>query len=106
MHVYIYSSIYVSSLCVLMIGSAFYGIYFLVSFPMFYRLDEKIGAVYTTSDGKERQVQPHSVFQTCMEVLGSSMLVLTMLDVCRLMCGIDLRIGSVGYYLYEGAKTC
>lgn len=95
-------SIYVSNY----LGSAFYGIYFLVSFPMFYRLDEKIGAVYTTSDGKERQVQPHSVFQTCMEVLGSSMLVLTMLDVCRLMCGIDLRIGSVGYYLYEGAKTC
>lgn len=94
----IYASIY--------LGSAFYGIYFLVSFPMFYRLDEKIGAVYTTSDGKERQVQPHSVFQTCMEVLGSSMLVLTMLDVCRLMCGIDLHIGSVGYYLYEGAMTC
>jgi len=73
---------------------------------MFYRLDEKIDSVYSSSDGKERQVQPHSLFQTCMEVLGSSMLVLTLLDICRLKCGIELHIGSVGYYLYEGVNTC
>jgi cycloeucalenol cycloisomerase len=78
------------------LGSAFYGLYFIVSFPVFYRIDEKMG-------GGERageQSGPHTVFQTCMESLGTCMLVLCLLDFCRLHCGIDLHIGGLAYYVY------
>lgn len=76
------------------IGSAFYGIYFMVSYPVFYRLDEKINAI-TQSE------HPYSLFQTVMEAMGSSMIVLLLLDFCRLGCGIALEIPGVGYYLYK-----
>jgi hypothetical protein len=35
-----------------------------------------------------------------MESLGSCMLVLCLLDFCRLYCGIDLHIGGLAYYVY------
>mmetsp|Transcript_19128 Transcript_19128/g.49394 ORF Transcript_19128/g.49394 Transcript_19128/m.49394 type:complete len:289 (-) Transcript_19128:274-1140(-) len=62
------------------VGSAFYGIYFIVSFPVFFRLDES-GSKYT-------------LFQTCMEALGSGMLVLIMLDLVRLVLGIEFRMAG------------
>ena len=66
------------------VGSAFYGIYFLVSFPAFFRLDEF----------------PHaqlSLYQACMDALGAGMLILILLDAVRLYLGIPLTIGGVGF---------
>ncbi|KAK3273965.1 Bifunctional protein GlmU [Cymbomonas tetramitiformis] len=61
------------------IGSAFYGIYFLVSFPMFLRVDEDANHKFT-------------LFQTAVEALGSSMLVLCMLDFVRLFLGVPIYL--------------
>lgn len=85
------------------LGSAFYGIYFIVSFPVFYRIDEKINRV--GDEGQPADRQPHTLFQTVMEALGASMAVLLLLDFCRLYCEIPLHIGGVGYYLYPGEKA-
>lgn len=78
------------------LGSAFYGLYFIVSFPVFYLLDEKVG----TAGAK-----PHSVFQTVMEAMGTSMIVLLLLDFCRIALGIPLDISGVAYYIYPGLKA-
>lgn len=75
------------------LGSAFYGIYFIVSFPVFYTLDEFVG--------KRPQAQPHTWLQTALEALGASMLVLCLLDFCRLACQVPLHIAGVGYYIYR-----
>ena len=55
------------------IGSVCYGIYFVVSFPMYYRLDEH-GPKWTCS-------------KTAIDSLGSCMLVTIMLDLWRLTVG-------------------
>ena len=73
------------------IGSAFYGIYFLVSFPTFYRLDEEV----TLSS------PPYSLYRTVMEAAGASMLVLSALDVCRLAINVPLTIPGTAYYVYK-----
>jgi cycloeucalenol cycloisomerase len=56
------------------IGSAFYAIYFLGSFPIFFRLDENPKAKF-------------SFFQTVIESMGCSMLVMIGLDAVRLWVG-------------------
>ncbi|KAJ1625348.1 hypothetical protein T492DRAFT_1040512 [Pavlovales sp. CCMP2436] len=56
------------------VGSAFYGIYFIV----FFRLDESTAK--------------HTLYQTCMEALGSGMLVLMLLDLVRLSLGIPFTM--------------
>ena len=61
------------------VGSAFYGIYFLVSFPMFLTIDE---------DPKAK----HSLYTTCWEALGSGMLVLCLLDFVRLGLGFGFAM--------------
>lgn len=71
------------------LGSAFYGLYFLVSFPVFYRVDESESSKY-------------SLYQTVMEACGAGMLVLCLLDFCRIYCGIELSISGVAYYLFKG----
>ncbi len=59
------------------LGSAFYGIYFLVSFPAFLALDE---------DPKK----PHTLRQACVEALAAGMAVLCLLDFVRLALGVPL----------------
>jgi cycloeucalenol cycloisomerase len=59
------------------LGSAFYAIYFLVSFPMFLRVDENPRRKFT-------------LFQTAVEALASSMAVLCLLDFVRLYLGVPL----------------
>lgn len=71
------------------VGSAFYGIYFLVSYPIFYSLPVNA-----------------SLYRTIMEAMGASMLVLTLLDLCRLFYGgppIPLHIGGVGLYVNQNS---
>ena len=59
------------------LGSAFYAIYFVVSFPMFFRLDESPRNKFT-------------LWQTCVEALAAGMLVLCLLDFVRLAVGVEL----------------
>mmetsp|Transcript_36461 Transcript_36461/g.44123 ORF Transcript_36461/g.44123 Transcript_36461/m.44123 type:complete len:300 (-) Transcript_36461:94-993(-) len=59
------------------VGSAFYSIYFLASFPMFLRVDEDQNRKFT-------------LFQTINEALASSMLVLCILDFVRLYLNVPL----------------
>jgi cycloeucalenol cycloisomerase len=73
------------------LGSAFYGIYFIVSFPVFYRIDENVSS--------RRPL--YTAYQTVMDACGSSMIVLCLLDFSRLALGIPLNIGDVGYYVYH-----
>lgn len=80
------------------VGSAFYGIYFIISFPVFYRLDEKVNAV--------GGVLPHTLYQTVMESLGCSMAVLLLLDFCRLALGIPLTVKGIAYYVFEKKIPC
>jgi cycloeucalenol cycloisomerase len=80
------------------VGSAFYGIYFIISFPVFYRLDEKVNAV--------GGVLPHTLYQTVMESLGCSMAVLLLLDFCRLALGIPLTVGGIAYYVFDKKIPC
>jgi cycloeucalenol cycloisomerase len=82
------------------VGSAFYGIYFIVSYPVFYSLDEKVN-----SKDKSKSATPHSLYQTVMEALGASMLVLCLLDFCRIAYDIPLKIPGKAYYIYRPPKN-
>ncbi len=70
------------------VGSAFYGIYFLVSFPMFLEVDE---TPPTVVDG-----QTHSLYQVVVEALASSMAVLCLLDFVRLYLAIPFQMKIAG----------
>lgn len=59
------------------LGSAFYGIYFIVSFPMFLMVDEDV----TTAKGKKNA---YSMWRVVWESLGSCMLVTLLLDFVRI----------------------
>jgi len=59
------------------VGSAFYGIYFLFSFPMFYWLDTS---------------QKSSCWDIVVYASGCGMLILTTLDFVRLWLGIELCV--------------
>jgi len=67
------------------LGSAFYGIYFLVSFPMFLRIDEDESKALTRWS------------QVFWEAMGSGMLVLCLLDFVRLALGIDFSMKVGGH---------
>eukprot|EP01034_Spumella_vulgaris_P030874 gene30874-38157_t len=73
------------------LGSAFYGIYFIVSFPVFFSLDENVSATKPA----------HTLYQTVMEALGASMAVLCLLDFCRIALDIPLHIAGKAYYLFK-----
>ncbi len=74
------------------VGSAFYGIYFIVSFPIFFQIDEYVGKL---------GVKSHTLYQTVLEAFGCSMIVLCLLDFGRLVAGKDLNIKGVAYYINE-----
>ena len=72
------------------------GIYFVVSFPVYYVLDEP-GAPDLIGRGL-----PAVAFSS----LGSGMLVLILLDLTRLACtGIPLTIGGLLYEVTAGASA-
>ena len=64
------------------VGSAFYAIYFIVSFPVYHALDEP--------DLRG----PGSLADVAFSSLGSAMAVLLLLDVSRLLLGVPLTIGG------------
>ena len=49
---------------------------------------------------------PHSLFQVVMEVMGSSMLVLLMLDACRLGAGVGLCLPGVAFCENGVGRQC
>lgn len=67
------------------IGSAFYAIYFLVSFPIFFIMDE------------EPARRRHTVWRVAGDALAAAMLVTLLLDAWRLMFGgLDSGIAKHG----------
>ena len=88
------------------LGSAFYGLYFIVSFPAFLRIDEYISIPTINNHSNSHGhavlgVLPHSSLQVACEALACGMLVLLLLDFCRLGCNINLFIPGVAYYVYQ-----
>jgi cycloeucalenol cycloisomerase len=84
-------------------GSAFYGIYFIVSFPGFYYFDSHIDAagILSTKDGVVQQPNGGGRSVTLMDAFvtacGHGMIILTLLDFVRLHLGIPLVIGGVAF---------
>ena len=65
------------------VGSAFYGIYFIVSFPAFYFFDRAID-----------QGRPVSLWDTIVSSCGYSLMILCLLDFVRLYLDIPLIVGA------------
>jgi cycloeucalenol cycloisomerase len=68
------------------VGSAFYGIYFIVSFPAFYYFDQDID----NNGGKKI-----TLWDTIVSSCGYGMMILTLLDFVRLNLGIPLIVGEL-----------
>lgn len=68
------------------VGSAFYGIYFLVSFPAFFLFDDDI------DNGKSNKKV--SVWDSFVSSCGHGMMIMILLDFVRLYLGIPLVVGS------------
>jgi cycloeucalenol cycloisomerase len=72
------------------IGSAFYGIYFIVSFPAFFVFDDTI-------DGDQKQqsaTKTVTVWDTIVQSCGYGMIIMILLDIVRLYLDIPLVVGS------------
>eukprot|EP00934_Nitzschia_sp_Nitz4_P004708 Nitzschia sp. Nitz4//scaffold128_size63911//33271//34285//NITZ4_006222-RA/size63911-snap-gene-0.59-mRNA-1//1//CDS//3329534841//4698//frame0 len=69
------------------VGSAFYGIYFIVSFPAFFYFDQHV-------DDPDRQDQALTVWDTLVSSCGYGMIILILLDVVRLYLDIPLVVGT------------
>ena len=83
-------------------GSAFYGIYFIVSFPGFYYFDWFIDEDISLKGNTQQQQQPTSkrpvtLMDTFTIACGHGMIILTLLDFARLYLGIPLVIGGVAF---------
>jgi len=79
------------------IGSAFYGIYFLVSFPAFVLFDDHIDDDdVKTSTVVTKNVTTHVVtlWETIVQSCGYGMIILCLLDFVRLQTGIPLIVGA------------
>ena len=70
------------------IGSAFYGIYFIVSFPAFFVFDYSIDQQQSTTSKKV------TVWDTIVQSCGYGMIIMILLDIVRLYLDIPLVIGS------------
>jgi cycloeucalenol cycloisomerase len=68
------------------IGSAFYGIYFIVSFPAFLEFDEDI-------DNNTAGSKKVTLWDTFVQSCGFGMMILCLLDFVRLFTGIPLVVG-------------
>ena len=81
-------------------GSAFYGIYFIVSFPGFYYLDTNVDGGVGTTKGRITQrpfKAPMTLMDTFVTACGHGMIILTLLDFVRLYLGVPLVIGGVAF---------
>lgn len=79
-------------------GSAFYGIYFIVSFPGFYFFDAHVDeGIVSSENNQEPSGRPVTLMGTFTTACGHGMMILTMLDFVRLHLGIPLVIGGVAF---------
>ena len=69
------------------VGSAFYGIYFLVSFPAFFAFDNCID-----TDSSNQGKGEVTIWDTFVSSCGRCMMILCMLDFTRLFLGCELLI--------------
>lgn len=69
------------------VGSAFYGIYFLVSFPAFHVFDDDIDSKEKTRSGAV------TVWDTVVSSFGHGMVILILLDLVRLYLDVPLVVG-------------
>eukprot|EP00543_Licmophora_paradoxa_P007438 CAMPEP_0202451034 /NCGR_PEP_ID=MMETSP1360-20130828/9550_1 /ASSEMBLY_ACC=CAM_ASM_000848 /TAXON_ID=515479 /ORGANISM="Licmophora paradoxa, Strain CCMP2313" /LENGTH=75 /DNA_ID=CAMNT_0049069499 /DNA_START=239 /DNA_END=466 /DNA_ORIENTATION=+ len=67
------------------VGSAFYGIYFIVSYPAFFYFDTEI-------DSKSPSAQNMTIWSSFVESCGYGMIILCLLDFVRLQLEIPLSI--------------
>jgi len=67
------------------VGSAFYGIYFIVSFPGFFYFD---------SDIDKASSHKVTIWETFLSSCGHGMIILTLLDFVRLQLDIPLVVGA------------
>ena len=72
------------------VGSAFYGIYFLVSFPAFYEFELDIDR----DDTHTRSAKKLTIWGTIVESCGYGMMIMCLLDFVRLYIGIPLVVGA------------
>jgi cycloeucalenol cycloisomerase len=73
------------------LGSAFYGIYFIVSFPAFLEFDEDID-IDVNGSSSGRKV---TLWDTFVQSCGYGMMILCLLDFVRLTTGIPLVVGTM-----------
>lgn len=81
------------------VGSAFYGIYFLISFPVFFQFDHHIDQpmqTTTATGSRHPSVSGISVWDTILSSCGTGMLILILLDLVRLYLDIPLVMGNGG----------
>jgi cycloeucalenol cycloisomerase len=82
------------------VGSAFYGIYFLVSFPAFYYFDAHVDDAVVSSaqkpPGNAPVERPVSLGETIVQSCGYGMIILFLLDFVRLWLNIPLIVGGGG----------
>lgn len=71
------------------VGSLFYAIYFIVSFPMFFRMDEKLGDLWDLP-------------RVAIDALGAAMLVTILLDLWRIFLGPIVPIPETKQCLQSG----
>eukprot|EP00466_Bigelowiella_natans_P007735 jgi/Bigna1/53084/estExt_Genewise1Plus.C_150109 len=76
------------------LGSAFYGLYFVVSFPMFLRLNENPSK------------RSYSLFDAAVEALACGMAVLILLDAVRVWLGADLTFRLNRPCKLDSSLTC
>jgi len=74
------------------VGSAFYGIYFIVSFPAFFCFDNDIDGVSGGKTGRSRKII--TLWDTFISSCGHGMIILTLLDFVRLQLDIPLVVGA------------
>ena len=72
------------------VGSAFYGIYFLVSFPAFVILDDHIDS----EKSKSSRGHVVTLWETIVQSCGYGMMILCLLDFVRLYIGVPLIVGA------------
>lgn len=99
-------------------GSAFYGIYFIISFPGFYYLDMHVDddgrvvndtiqspIVGSPARWKRSDSQTSKTSKTLMDIFvtacGHGMIILILLDFVRLYLGIPLMIGGVAFAITD-----
>ena len=75
------------------VGSAFYGIYFLVSFPAFLEFDRDVDMDIGGAGAGAKVGKKVTCWETVVESCGYGMMIMCLLDFVRLYLGVPLTVG-------------